>query len=774
METREIFDAAPLSVSQFLSEPSQGLYIPPYQRAYSWELPKIRRLLSDIAHGLDQLAEFEDSICFLGTVIALRDINYTTVEPKYRSQVPSKVMTIIDGQQRMTTLLLLTTVLHEEIRVRAEKLARNDEPSVWCYNQALDVTGRLANCFEEDMRYGEHRYYPRMIRSYYDVWSRNKGEARYRSPVGYYLESYGAYARGEEPTKPYKHLLIDPEKADGIDIEAYKHLDRMRDQMKSMLRKAVNGGMKKEDDVLLPIGPDIAQSQKLQFALFNSEFPESVVGRLGEEAKEVPLIRLIVFANYLLHRVTVAVVTAKREDYGFDMFEALNTTGQPLTAIETFKPRAIQAEGLDGWQESESKTHFDVIEAYLDREGSTSADKRQAVTSSVLLPFAMFQDGTKLTKRLNDQRRYLRGVFDKDPDIEERRKVLSGIAQVARFYEGPWASPQKVPACEDVSLRQQAGISLAALRDGGHDIVVGLLTRYYAAHRLASTETVEPAARQFLIAAQSCGAFYALWRGAFGGTAGIDGVYRSLMKHGVDDGESPRFTRLDGDLTEVPSVESLQSYLRERLKDKDIDTKEKWVAQASLTPVYQSSKPLARLLLLAASQNSTPDNAKPGLVVRGRSGLLETLEPERWNDAAFATIEHVAPQKPSGNGGWKNDLYEDPELIERIGNLTLLPAVENASASNRSWHLKRLMFRALSAATVEEAEQMLADAEAQELHLGSGAQEIVKQSRYLPLVAAVAQRGDEWTAEFVAERSKRLCSLAWDALTPWLGFEQQT
>lgn len=56
------------------------------------ELPEIRRLLGGVAHGLEQLAEFEDSICFLGTVIALRDINYTTVEPKCRSQVPFKVM----------------------------------------------------------------------------------------------------------------------------------------------------------------------------------------------------------------------------------------------------------------------------------------------------------------------------------------------------------------------------------------------------------------------------------------------------------------------------------------------------------------------------------------------------------------------------------------------------------------------------------------------------------------------------------------------------------
>ncbi|MFI9548716.1 hypothetical protein ACIHAR_33160 [Streptomyces sp. NPDC052016] len=56
------------------------------------ELPEITRLLGCVAHALDQLAEFEGSSCFLGTVTALRDINYKIVESKCRLQVPSKAM----------------------------------------------------------------------------------------------------------------------------------------------------------------------------------------------------------------------------------------------------------------------------------------------------------------------------------------------------------------------------------------------------------------------------------------------------------------------------------------------------------------------------------------------------------------------------------------------------------------------------------------------------------------------------------------------------------
>jgi Protein of unknown function DUF262 len=230
METREIFDAAPLAISQFLSETGQGLYIPPYQRNYTWERAKVRRLFEDVSHGLNQLVEFNDSICFLGTVIALRDLEYTTVEPIHRPQVPPKVMTIIDGQQRLTSVLLLVSVLHEEIRLRSERVRRNSDAAIWCYNQAVDVTKRLATTYEEDMRWGdpEFQFYPRMTRSYYDVWSRERSHARYQSPIGHYLHGYGLHTRGAESGKPYRHISIEDGSTDEANLQAHMHLQRMR------------------------------------------------------------------------------------------------------------------------------------------------------------------------------------------------------------------------------------------------------------------------------------------------------------------------------------------------------------------------------------------------------------------------------------------------------------------------------------------------------------------------------------------------------------------
>ncbi|GGS29715.1 DUF262 domain-containing HNH endonuclease family protein [Streptomyces griseoviridis] len=766
METREIFDAAPLSVFQFLSAPGQGLYIPPYQRAYTWEISKVKRLLSDVAHGLERLSGDKESICFLGTVIALKDTKYSTITPVYRDHVPGRVMTIIDGQQRLTTLLLLVTVLHEEIRVRSAKMVPGSPADHWAVNQAKDVTVRLANCYEEDMRFGDQPFYPKLIRAYNDVWSRNAHEAYYRSPIGNFLQSYGAYARDPETEKAaYKQLPIGESRPSEIDAKAYEHLEKIRNEMRVAIRRAVGGGVVKDGDMTLPVGSDIAGSDVLQVSLFNNELPSEIKDCLREDSPVSALSRLVVFANFLLSRVTVVVVTAKREDDGFDMFEALNTTGQALTAIETFKPRVIEAEGIDRWQGSPSKRHFDAIESYLEREGSTSADRRQSVTSNLLIPFALLQDGDKIGKRLNDQRGYLRNSYNRHTGIEAQREFLATLVQVVRFYENAWQEKPQFVDFSDRDLHKQAGISLAVLKAGGHDIVIAPLVRYFAAYRLADGDS-SARVEQFLRAARACAAFYGIWRGAYGGTHGIDSIYRTLMASEADG--SPGFARKSSALTDTPPVELFQQYLRGRLERAGLATREDWVARASKTPVFSASKPLTRLLLLAASEDTGPDEGNPGLISRGRRGLLQTLDLDCWQNPIYATVEHIAPQAGQASG-WASEIYRESEILDRIGNLTLLPTVENSSVSNREWQAKRIMYEAFSVSTVEEAEKTLVEARSLGVDLGKRAEEITREAHYLPLVAALAQKKDEWTPEYIDARSVRLCSLAWDSLAPWLG-----
>jgi hypothetical protein len=76
-------------------------------RPYSWKKDDINRMWEDIVYGLEQLKNSEDYITFLGSVITMHDIKHQSIAPIVRGEMPENVMVVIDGQQRLTTMLLL-------------------------------------------------------------------------------------------------------------------------------------------------------------------------------------------------------------------------------------------------------------------------------------------------------------------------------------------------------------------------------------------------------------------------------------------------------------------------------------------------------------------------------------------------------------------------------------------------------------------------------------------------------------------------------------------
>src|SRR5262249_8575627 len=136
-EIDKIFTATARSTWHFLIEPGQGCYIPAYQRPYSWDKENIARLTEDVLHGLRQLSDRSNTISFIGTIIAIHDTRYKTVDPIFRSEVASRVMTIIDGQQRICTVVMANMALHDFIRRQTARFAEKKESHFyWIYDQA--------------------------------------------------------------------------------------------------------------------------------------------------------------------------------------------------------------------------------------------------------------------------------------------------------------------------------------------------------------------------------------------------------------------------------------------------------------------------------------------------------------------------------------------------------------------------------------------------------------------------------------------------------------
>ena len=764
-EIEKIFSATAQSPRHFLSVHGQGCYIPAYQRAYAWDADNVDRLLEDALNGVNQLMLRPRAISFLGTIIAIHDTKYRTVQPIFRPHVPPRVMTIIDGQQRICTFVMLNVAIHDQVRRSIHLLEkRSEEHFAWLLDQCRILLAELEGTFRIDMATGEgaHRYYPRVTRAYEDAWSKRASEARYSSPVARLVWDYISAPGG---AKQFRHQ---PRDALGALIAQHKTLSDVFAHIQYSLTRLAKG----HKDFDFPNLGSVTCREDFCEAIWGFPIPDSVDAfvREGEGAKShgdfCGALRTVILARYLNNRMAFTVVTTESEDDAFDMFEALNTTGEPLTAFETFKPRVIEAEKLEKYESSPSRPYMTAVQDYLDQ--FRKADERQQATSDFLIPFALAETGDKLQRRLNEQRRYLRDQYDSLTEPDGKRDFVRSLSFVAMFMQHAWKP--EIPRFPGLDLNDdQAMLCLQALRHLKHNITVAPLARFYDIARRADDADRTARTAELAAAVRATTAFTMLWRTAKGGTENIDAQYREIMRLGLGTAGGtgtpiPPFARRLGGV----GIDAYRARLRGILLSQ-YGSREEWVKAASRTPIYKHSASIAKFMLLCASHDAVPDNEAPGLVRRGVSGVAPLLASSVWNDPSYLTVEHVAPR--SRGKEWDKGFDDDPDAADRLGNLTLLPSVENSIAGNREWEQKLFLYRMLSATTQEERSAVKAEAAAAGFTLGLQTDTAMAQAKHLNLCRSVVAVQGGWTVALVERRSRRLSELAWEVLAPWLGLQ---
>ena len=783
MDIKEVFGAEPKSTWHILCETGMCLYIPAYQRDYNWDKENIERLFDDARHGLKLLVESNDSIIFIGTLITVHDTKYQTIHPLVKGEVPAKVMLVIDGQQRLTTLLLINALLHTEVSSRADKLKKSEDAhDKWLYQESVKLQAQLIKTLEEDMNFtGDEdfpnfQWYPRMIRAYDDSWSRYKINAKYTSPVAAYLHGYGSHVR-DGNTKHYNHEIPD------VREETKKQHEFLLDKIGIMKKQISYIAKPQGKEIEMPLLSDMARQESFQEILFNMTLPMDVASKLmiddpdKKTRKFQELFRIIAFAKYVLERMAVTVVTVKNETYAFDMFEALNTTGEPLTAYETFKPRVIDSEKLDKYEISPSKVSMDVIAEYLGKY--KGAQEKQNATSRMLVPFALSETGKKLSKRLSEQRRYLnKEQFDAIDKIENKRDFVDHLAHASIFVNKIWTEHNDaLPDFQEIELinKDIVLMCLDFLKRANHSITIGILMRFFS-NIISENDPSKKleAILEFEGAVKAVTAFFVLWRGSRESTDNIDSHYRELMRFGKEDKDESVFilplcrrpekkgaSPVDSKILKT----GLRHYLTKKGNINNIDDWMKGVEKSS----NANLRTLVKFILLIATHDTCPDKSELGLPKYAREGYLTLFNFEHWQRLANEdfTIEHIYPQSRPVEG-WDNSLFEEFELIDTIGNLTLLPSSENSSAGNKSWTFKRMMFDVLSSPSKDDIECKVKEAKKMGLELKTSTQEILQNSQYLPHVKAISMLNEEWNADFIKKRSRRIAELSWNTLSGWL------
>ncbi len=187
------FDPVTSSVYDYYQDPGVGLYIPLYQREYSWDSDNIDQLLDDLAKGVDNLIESpEREIRFLGTIIAV-NIGAKQVRPLDRKALPGSVQNIIDGQQRLSTISLFSTLLYKYIDEYEKKVGtklQESEAAAGLVEACLDWKKKLKSLFSLDLGRGTPTLKPKIIRGNKDQWTLVNGIEKYNSEVSSYLAHF--------------------------------------------------------------------------------------------------------------------------------------------------------------------------------------------------------------------------------------------------------------------------------------------------------------------------------------------------------------------------------------------------------------------------------------------------------------------------------------------------------------------------------------------------------------------------------------------------------
>ena len=118
MNHEQTFDPINRNIAELFSCPE--IYkIPDYQRQYSWTDDQLEKLWEDLLDAYDN--RFENDCYFLGSVVVVND-GFGCHE-------------IIDGQQRITTLMILMNVLEKNFPSLNQNYGRQDDPNnVYCVN----------------------------------------------------------------------------------------------------------------------------------------------------------------------------------------------------------------------------------------------------------------------------------------------------------------------------------------------------------------------------------------------------------------------------------------------------------------------------------------------------------------------------------------------------------------------------------------------------------------------------------------------------------------
>ncbi|MCY4307620.1 MAG: DUF262 domain-containing protein [Rhodobacteraceae bacterium] len=743
---------------------SAGFRIPEYQRAYDWSRENIHRLMTDIFTGFERLSEGTgaNTFTFLGTLILVKDKKQ---EPEFQGRSYS----IVDGQQRLTTLTLLACVLIERLRILRQDLPDLKSKTIeWLEIETNSIEFALASCIRgtQLVQHDNVSYpFPRIVR-HQDYRGDSVGTEELKSEISIFQTKFVEFIRSKE----LEFLAPDL----GNTREANKILTNFQDIQQFCKDLNDPKWFEKNDCQFLEANKFPHRGyrnlwKKAHDVLENDNELSKAISEILQSEEIHNFYRTLMLAAYFCNCVAVTTVITDDEDAAFDIFDALNTTGEPLTALETLKPHVINAaKSRDhGYSGSDCEIAFNSIDDIM-ANNFPETKQKQDEAKHLVITFALYLEGRKISLNLNAQRTQLLRLFNNSKTIENGpTKFMNALASVSEYRCNYW-TPNNIGEINkyhnnqiDAELVKLLCSLISATKT---NLTLPILARYWIVGKERTDFT------DYIKVIKAITAFLTIRRAATGTTDGIDTCFRDIMEDKTSNNKFGLCTGLKFE-NQILSVSELKSALVSKLESRKVKYKDKdeWIKHVIDTPIYTHSQPIVRFMLLCASHNTAPDKDNPGLLTREGippSDNRSYLDYKFWNGEDYKTVEHVAPNSDKPEG-WNNEIYSNSRIRNTLGNLVLLPVKENNAVGKASWKKKNLFYTALTDETMKKRKSALESAKRQGLRFHAKTEELILNGKRLSMLDGIRDV-ENWDKEFIEKRTHRLASLAWDTLRPWL------
>ncbi|MGK5020935.1 GmrSD restriction endonuclease domain-containing protein [Janthinobacterium sp. LB2P10] len=776
-------DAA--NLHDFFSQGGRGFYIPYYQRNYSWDEENARKLIEDIFSSIKRTLTKPNNSIFLGTVILHEEKNAVTGVHTDTPNLLTKIVNVVDGQQRITSIAMLACVIGEQITEMVSKLQTLAGAAPEFDKLATELTDELPNIrrfysVEISKTGAQPALKPKIIRAddvstnpVSDQWTLSGDINKfYRSNTSSFLSKFIAgIALDAIPTDERVGLV----------------LRVFREYISEQINTA---------DVSLATGllsaNSVTDGSLSNFMAYPPNW--TTIHSLPPDEQSVYFGGMLLLAacSFLKNSCHLVVIECLDLGLAFDMFQSLNATGTPLTAFEVFKPQIVKAWGT-GYS-TVIKSQVDRIQSVFETE-SNSSDKEE-LTDKVIVSSALVFNGMERSRRFSEERDWLTDTLENSlvagSPTQKSIDFVTCIADQAEYFLS-FIKPRKSPKnansfglctqLQTMGLTPQqadrAAFCVFYLKDAGHQFAHVVLSVFYSkllrAQSNAAAKTA--AAAEFVSVCEATVAFFTLFMGAQLGRF-PDSDYRTLFQS-----EAGNISFANGAANQTTTF--VKTAFRKALESQKIYdaadpvvARQIWVDLAKENAWY-SRKAVCRFALLASAHDAAPDltTDNEGFFTNGMASSADLLNCRVWHSSQYEVIEHVATQdQPSSikfAAHFDATVYPgNYSIVDKLGNLTLLSRPVNSSIYSE-WPDKVFYYWNLTT-PASTAKGPTGAALAVSLGIGSvppALSTLVASSNYLSHLAPLAFRGQcglHWDAAFIAKRSEHLCQRVFDKLDAWL------